>query len=218
MKQSEARELMVREGWGLIVGTRHTPKVWARRSGIVFQTIQREARGYRLLQRTPLTTELLSVGVFSSLSHAANIANQEAVMRNPGTAWHEREERQAESMIAQAERAGNAGLAEFYHGKQVAHRESGHVARGMKDNPLAVFSMGNPARRKAGRGVLKEISAQVAGVIYNRCLEVRAEKTGYKRGLYRHPFSRRSGVQILALDNGDLLLHSVHNIPLWKQD
>lgn len=67
----------------------------------------------------------------------------------------------------------------------------------------------NPAR---------ELRTTVAGVVYNRCLEVRAEKTGYQPGLYRHPFSRKSGVQILALDNGDLLLHSTRGVKLWGTD
>lgn len=76
-----------------------------------------------------------------------------------------------------------------------------------RKNPLAVFSLGNPPKR---------INAGIAGVVYNICHEIRAEKTGFKKGLYRHPFDRKSGVQILALDNGDLLVHSTRKVRLWK--
>jgi hypothetical protein len=78
----------------------------------------------------------------------------------------------------------------------------------LKDNPITI--VGNPPR---------SIRANIAGVIYNRCLEIRAEKTGsWKPGLYRHPFARASKVQILALDNGDLLIHSAAGKKLWMQD
>lgn len=80
----------------------------------------------------------------------------------------------------------------------------------MKENPIAIFGLGNPP---------KSIKANVEGVVYNRCLEVRAEKTGkFQKGLWRHPFSKKSQVQILALDNGDLLLHSTRGVKLWKVD
>lgn len=79
-------------------------------------------------------------------------------------------------------------------------------------NPLAVFLPGNP-----NPGPMKEIRAKVAGVVYNRVREVRAEKTAHPelKGLYKHPFKK--GVQQLALDNGDLLLHSTTGKPLWER-
>jgi hypothetical protein len=78
-------------------------------------------------------------------------------------------------------------------------------------NPIAVYGLGNP--RSNGR-----INAKIEGVIYNRIMEIKAEKTGYKRGFYRHPFDAKSKVQILALDNGDLLVHSTAGVKLWKRD
>lgn len=81
------------------------------------------------------------------------------------------------------------------------------IKRKMLRNPLAVFGFANPPQR---------INTGIAGVIYNICHEIKAEKTGVKKGLYRHPFSRKSGVQILALDNGDLLIHSTRKVRLWK--
>lgn len=64
------------------------------------------------------------------------------------------------------------------------------------------------------------IHAEVAGVLYNRCIEIRAEKTtpGKLQGLYYHPFKKDSKVCILALDNGDLLIHSKAGHKLWKVD
>lgn len=114
-------------------------------------------------------------------------------------------------------------------------------------NPLAVFSVANPGRkhgkfRSCVRKVSKSlrargragdparicgaalnnppnsIHARVEGVIYNRCIEIRAEKTVYKPGLYKHPFSRKSRVQVLALDNGDILIHSQAGTKLWGED
>lgn len=60
------------------------------------------------------------------------------------------------------------------------------------------------------------INAGIAGVIYNRCVEIRAEKTTYEPGYYRHPFSRKAKVCVLALDNGDILIHSKAGVNLWK--
>lgn len=76
-----------------------------------------------------------------------------------------------------------------------------------RQNPLAVFGLANPPKR---------VNAEIKGIVYSRCLEIRAEKTKYKPGLYKHPFSRSSGVQILALDNGDLLVHSTRGVNLWE--
>ncbi len=159
---------------------------------------------------------------------------------NPGEAWHEGMQHVA------ARYGRDAGTREekiLFKGVEVAHRDSAKAARRMKmnpkrrpslakhrtvrpgegrfpmsavfsgkekpvkKNPLAVFTLGNPPTR---------INTGIAGIVYNICHEIRAEKTGFKKGLYRHPFSRKSGVQILALDNGDLLIHSTAKVRLWK--
>jgi len=257
--------------------------------GVLYQVVQKEARSWRLLESTPISGGILSVGTFPSkeeaLARAALSASDYVLRRNPsrknpakweppkpltliatskstrdqfllagdgnvyartlsgwvnhgtleeftthalrhwkplkwedgtnpGEAWHAEKEREAE----RSERAvKKPSLKDFYHGKAIAHFESGLKARALKSesrnfvrrNPLAVFSLGNPPDR---------INTKIAGVVYNRCLEVRAEKTGtFSRGLWKHPFSKRSQVQILALDNGDLLLHSVVGIRLWKK-
>jgi hypothetical protein len=133
---------------------------------------------------------------------------------NPGEAWHAEKEREAE---ASERTVKKASLKDFYHGKAIAHFESGLKARALKResinfvrrNPIAVFGLGNPPN---------EVRAKVSGIVYNRCLEVRAEKTGsFKRGLWKHPFLKDSQVQVLALDNGDLLLHSVAGVRLWRK-
>ena len=74
-------------------------------------------------------------------------------------------------------------------------------------NPLIVA--GNPA-------VPSSVNAMVEGVVYNRCIEICAEKTAYRPGFYRHPFAKKSKVKILALSNGDLLIHSCVGEHLWK--
>lgn len=75
-----------------------------------------------------------------------------------------------------------------------------------KRNPLVVYGLGNPG------------GVKVAGVIYNRVREIRAEKTGsFQPGAYKHPFSRSANVCALALDNGDILIHSKANKPLWRR-
>ena len=134
------------------------------------------------------------------------------VNNNPGEAWHEGMEHVAARHGRDAETKEEKLL---FKGVEVAHKDSKLAARRLKmnglsrplrKNPLAVFTLGNPPQR---------VNAAVAGIIYNRCLEIRAEKTGYKKGLYRHPFNRNSGVQILALDNGDLLIHSTRKVRLW---
>jgi hypothetical protein len=78
-----------------------------------------------------------------------------------------------------------------------------------KNNPITLN--GNPPAR---------INTGIAGVLYNRCVEIRAEKTtkGKISGLYYHPFLERSKVCILALDNGDLLIHSKAGEKLWRLD
>lgn len=67
---------------------------------------------------------------------------------------------------------------------------------GIKDNPIAVY---NPPK--------------VAGVIYNKAIEIRAQKTDRLFGRYKHVFG--PNVQILGLDNGDVLLHHRDGKPLW---
>lgn len=133
---------------------------------------------------------------------------------NPGQAWHEG----MEHVAARYSRLAKEPLEKvLFKGIEVAHRDSATAARRLhmnrrpvrrtRKNPLAVFSVGNPPKR---------ISTGIAGVVYSRCLEIRAEKTKFKPGLYRHPFARSSGVQILALDNGDLLVHSTRGVNLWE--
>lgn len=109
---------------------------------------------------------------------------------------------------AKAARSLGMNPGQFYRGtsKETERRIPKERQRHRK-NPLAVFSLGNPPKR---------INATVAGVVYSRCLEIRAEKLVHNKGLYKHPFSRKSGVQILALDNGDLLIHSTRGVNLWE--
>lgn len=59
----------------------------------------------------------------------------------------------------------------------------------------------------------------VAGVMYNKVHEVQAEKTGQHKhkGLWYHPFKGKSQVEMLALDNGDILLHSKGGKKLWRK-
>lgn len=84
-----------------------------------------------------------------------------------------------------------------------------HERAGMRENPITVI--GNPP---------DEVRANVAGVMYNRVHEVQAEKTGAHKhkGFWYHPFKGKSDVQMLALDSGDILLHSKAGKKLWKVD
>ena len=127
--------------------------------------------------------------------------------RNPGAAYHEAEAVAEEATERRAARKGKVTQAAFHRGKAAAHRQSEAKARELHMNPIAVF--GNPGQR---------ISAKVEGVIYNRCIEIRAEKTTHKPGYYRHPFNKKSRVEILALDNGALLIHSKAGERLWGVD
>jgi len=83
----------------------------------------------------------------------------------------------------------------------------------VKENPITIVGLANPQKNPP-----HSINANIEGIIYNRCIEIRAEKTGYKAGFYKHPFSRGSKVCILALDNGDLLIHSKAGVKLWQPD
>ena len=95
--------------------------------------------------------------------------------------------------------------------EKLDHLTSWHslkVVHPSRKNPLAVFGLGNPPNR---------VSAKVSGIIYTRCLEVKAEKTGrFQKGLWKHTFEKGSQVHLLALDNGDILLHSAAGVRLWE--
>lgn len=134
-------------------------------------------------------------------------ARRRKLRSNPGAAYHEAEAVAEEATERRAAHKGKVTQAAFHRGKAVAHRQSEVKARELRMNPIAVF--GNPG---------KEIRAKVAGVIYSRCIEIRAEKTVHKPGLYRHPFHKKSRVEILALDNGALLIHSRAGERLWGVD
>jgi len=134
-------------------------------------------------------------------------ARRKGVKRNPGAVYHEAEAVAEEATERRAARKGKVTQAAFHRGKAAAHRQSEAKARELHMNPIAVF--GNPGQR---------ISAKVEGVIYNRCIEIRAEKTTHKPGYYRHPFNKKSRVEILALDNGALLIHSRAGERLWGVD
>jgi hypothetical protein len=81
-----------------------------------------------------------------------------------------------------------------------------------KKNPITI--VGNPKGQ-----IPSGINTDVAGVLYTVCHEIRAEKTqsGRNNGLYYHPFARSSKVCILALDSGDLLIHSLSGSKLWRE-
>lgn len=80
-------------------------------------------------------------------------------------------------------------------------------------NPITLVGLANPQENPP-----RSVNANIEGVVYNRCIEIRAEKTGYKKGFYKHPFSKGSQVCIYALDNGDLLVHSKAGVKLWQPD
>jgi len=83
----------------------------------------------------------------------------------------------------------------------------------VKGNPITVVGLANPQDNPS-----RSVHANIEGIIYNRCIEIRAEKTGYKKGFYKHPFSHGSQVCIYGLDNGDLLIHSKAGVKLWQPD
>ena len=134
-------------------------------------------------------------------------ARKKAWGENPGAAYHEAEAVAEEATERRAAQKGKVTQAAFHRGKAAAHRQSEAKARELRMNPIAVF--GNPGQH---------ISARVEGVVYNRCIEIRAEKTTHKPGFYRHPFNKKSRVEILALDNGALLIHSKAGERLWGVD
>lgn len=210
---------MLRKGWGLTVGTLANPRVFSRLKNGYLHIIQLEATGWRLLEanRGMGQREMISIGVFPLLTDATLRASRR-LRKNPGEAWHKKQADEAGVMDKRAAKKKRQDLSDFYHGKEVAHRESEFMARSLQQNPIAAFSLGNPGRKKRVRqNPPNTVNAKIAGIIYARCIEVRAEKTAFKPGLYRHPFSRKSQVQVLALDNGDLLLHSATGAKLWKE-
>lgn len=153
-----------------------------------------------------------------TLEEVSKILTTYAEKKNPGESWHEREASYAHDYVRQSK---DPDEKVFYAGVESAHRISASAAHKLKmnpkkervirprhsKNPLAVFGFPNPP---------KSVNVSVAGVLYSRCLEIRAEKLKYKPGLYKHPFTRKAGVQILALDSGDLLVHSTRRVNLWK--
>ena len=199
-------------------------KAFGRTTGSLYQILQKEAREWRVLYRTFLTagaSPALSLGTYKNLDLALIAANRQAndwARNNPGEAWHKGMEHAAG---AYGRRSREPLERAMYKGIEVAHRDSATAARrlGMNPrkertirprhskNPLAVFGFPNPP---------KSVNVSVAGILYSRCLEIRAEKLKYKPGLYKHPFTRKAGVQILALDSGDLLVHSTRKVNLWK--
>jgi len=125
-------------------------------------------------------------------------------VKNPGEDWHKEAARIAEKHVRSAVSAIEKTL---YKGMQVAHEDSARAAKAyktkdtnrIKSNPLAIY---NPP-------------AEVAGVIYNNAIEIRAEKTGGSlKGFYKHIFESKN-VQILGLTNGDVLLHHKGGKRLW---
>jgi hypothetical protein len=121
---------------------------------------------------------------------------------NPGESWHRSKASWAKGKRDRFE--GTTYAHGFWSGEKVAHEDSAAAARKIR-------GQANPAHR---------INAGISGVLYNRCVEIRAEKTSAKglKGLYYHPFLERSKVCVLALDNGDILIHSKAGEKLWKLD
>lgn len=166
------------------------------KDGGIYKAIKREGAG-RLIGTT-LRELSLHLSRYGEDPHS-----------NPGESWHAGKMEEAERSERNVKKAS---LKDFYHGKAIAHFESALEERARtktRKNPLAVFGLGNPPNH---------VSAKVAGIIYRRCIEVKAEKLGkFQKGFWRHPFDASSQVHVLALDNGDILLHSVAGVPLWER-
>lgn len=108
---------------------------------------------------------------------------------------------------------------EFFGAERNPGKPHGKFARCVKKVSRKVLPKGSDPKKICGAALNNPpnvINAGIAGVIYNRCVEIRAEKTMYERGYYKHPFARTSKVCVLALDNGDILIHSKAGINLWK--
>lgn len=178
--------------WTVIVGTRTQPKVLRKtKRGIEWQ-VQKEATAWRVLKRQG---ELVhSVGEFVTLPEALNVVDRS--LNNP---------------LAVFSLPPNPG------------RRHGKFRSCVKKVRRSLRKYRRPGDPKAICGAAlnppRSVRARVAGVVYNDVHEVRAEKTAHPRlkGRYKHPFKRASGVKLLALDNGDLLLHSTRGKPLWER-
>jgi hypothetical protein len=90
----------------------------------------------------------------------------------------------------------------------VARSLLGQVAKGVHTNPpLVVYGLNPPRRnfeaKRAARGIM---SHRVLGLEYKHARD---------REDYRHDFSR--GVQMYALDTGDILLTHEKGVNLWKE-
>lgn len=84
-------------------------------------------------------------------------------------------------------------------------------------NPITIVGNPNPPNGSCPEPP-ERVSASVTGVLYCSVIEIQAEKKVKHKGFWYHPFKRKSEIQMLALDNGDLLIHSVRGTPLWKRD
>jgi hypothetical protein len=219
-------DYMKSHGWDLIVGTRKQPKVYSRTIGSDFQTIQKEARYYRLLNKGFLNAELQSVGEFPLLTDAIIRADKvgtrkELFTKNP-THWQPPQPWEAiakskwtkDEFILSSDGNVYAKTLEGWVNHGSLEQFTKHAKEFWKPltwlrNPITVVGLANPPR---------SVHANIEGIVYNRCIQIKAEKTGYKKGFYKHPFSRGSQVCIYALDNGDLLIHSKAGVKLWQPD
>jgi len=201
-------------GWEVEKGTRTKPRIVSRwiqdatgRAGK--QVIQQEATGWRLLQwfRFGNQWSYASLGEYRTLSDALLHADYAlGLVRNP----RRPPKRWFSSCVKQVRRTRPrvrdpaAVCGALWHQKAGAAAKRAALAR---ENPIAVLGIsGNPRR-----------PARVAGVLYNQTVQVRARKTTYRRGSYYHDFDPKSAVKVLALDNGDVLLHSTKGLPLWER-
>lgn len=82
--------------------------------------------------------------------------------------------------------------------------------------PLEVKPLRNPNKKRVKKNPIAIYNppANVAGTVYNKAIEIRAEKTGGPlKGRYKHVFGKN--VKILGLDNGDVLIHHTGGKRLW---
>lgn len=149
--------------------------------------------------------ELLNaLGPFPSKEYADKVAIAErqngyftyTYKMNPGERWHQGMASVAGRYVRQAQGREEKAL---FKGMQVAHEDSASAAHKFKMNPIGVY---NPP-------------AKPAGIIYNNAIEIRAEKSQNKalKGFYKHAFG--SGVQIIGLQDGTVLLKHRKGKRLW---
>jgi hypothetical protein len=211
-RERKARHNPARRKKGVIVALRKYS------GGVSITIIQTSASRYTVVMddasKSSLQYRNQVQGVYNSLEKAEQLAdfievNQLAHLDrlNPGASYHAAEAEQAEAQERRAARGGKVTQAAFQRGKASAHRQSEMKARELKLNPIAVF--GNPGSR---------VQAKIEGIIYSRCIEIRAEKTHHKPGLYRHPFNKKSRAVIFGLDNGSILIQSMNGTRLWGED